>query len=279
MYAWVRTKSPNANANVHHKDQQTMKSPTQKTIKHLFSVSGNRCAFPNCESPLVEESGTVTGEISHIKAVSENGPRFDPKQSDEDRHSFKNLILLCGRHHTIIDSEIEHYSVAILSEMKHLHEKKTIIEINPKDEEVAKSFINNYINLAITNSEVKLMIDSPEAIQANTVNLQTLKKQIKILPPPGSIGNDPDMSSYIEYLIGKYQDFQKQDKEKEGRFKYMAIHNAMRREFGSKWQVLPERQFVPLCEFLKRRIENTQIGRIRRKRRQKIYHSYEEHRA
>lgn len=255
-----------------------MKSPTQRTIKRLFSVSGNRCAFPNCESPLVEESGTVTGEIAHIKAASENGPRFDPKQSEEDRHSFKNLMLLCGRHHTIIDSEVERYSVARLSEMKYLHEKKSSVEINPRDEGVAKSFLQNYhINLAITNSDVKLMIDSPDAIQANTVNLQTQKKQIKILPPSGSIGNDPGMSSYIEYLIRKYQDFQKQDKEKEGKFKYIAIHNAMKRQFGSKWQILPEQQFVPLCEFLKRRIDNTRIGRIRRKRRQKIYHPYEEH--
>ena len=255
-----------------------MKSPTQKTIKRLFSVSGNRCAFPNCESPLVEESGTVTGEIAHIKAASENGPRFDPNQSDEDRHSFKNLMLLCGRHHTIIDSEVERYSVACLSEMKNLHEKKSGIEINPRDEGVASFFLQKYhINLEITNSDIKFMINSPEAIQANTVNLQTQKKQIKILPPSGSIGNNPDMSSYIEYLVEKYKDFQKQDKEKEGKFKYIAIYNAMRRKFGSKWQVLPERQFVPLCELLKGRINNTRIGRIRKKRGQKNYHSYEEH--
>ena len=93
----------------------------------------------------------------------------------------------------------------------------------------------------------------------------------------GSIGNTPNMSSYIEYLIGKYQDFQKQHKEKEGRYKYIALYNGIKREFGSKWQVLPEEKFEHLRIYLCRRIDNTKVGRIRKKRGQKNYHSYEEH--
>ena len=91
-----------------------MKSPTLKTVKRLFAVSNNRCAFPACESPLVEVTGTITGDIAHIRASSPNGPRYDPAQCDEDRHSFGNLMLLCGRHHTIIDTEINEYSVPTL---------------------------------------------------------------------------------------------------------------------------------------------------------------------
>lgn len=85
------------------------------------------------------------------------------------------------------------------------------------------------------------------------------------------------MSSYVDYLINKYQDFQKQDKEKEGKYKYMAIYNGIRREFGSKWQVLSEERFEAFCTYLCRRIDNTRVGRIRKKRGQKTYHSYEEH--
>ena len=124
-----------------------MKSPLQKTVKRLFALSGNRCAFPNCDSPLVEESGTVTGEIAHIKAGAENGPRFDPEQSDEERHSFENLMLLCARHHTVIDSEIDQYDVALLSGMKRTHEKKGIVEIDPKNQLVAESLIQKYQRL------------------------------------------------------------------------------------------------------------------------------------
>ena len=254
-----------------------MKSPAQKTVKHLFAVSGNRCAFPNCDSPLVEESGTVTGEIAHIRAVSENGPRFDPKQSDEERYSFDNLMLLCGRHHTIIDSEVAQYPVALLLEIKHTHEKNGVVEINPGDGTIAQSLIQKYQNVVIINSGGNVAIGSPGTIQARTVNLKTSKRQIKFSPPTGSVGNDPNMSSYIEYLIGKYQDLQKQDKEKENKYKYMAIYTGVKREFGSKWQVLPQQQFEPLCTYLCRRIDNTRVGRIRKKRGQKTYHSYEEH--
>lgn len=254
-----------------------MKSPAQKTVKRLFALSGNCCAFPNCDSPLVEESGTVTGRIAHIKSPSENGPRFDPKQSDRERHSFENLMLLCGRHHTIIDSEVEQYPAALLSEMKRAHEKKGIVEINPGDEAIAQSFIQQYQNVVVTNSGGNVAIGSPGAIQAGTINLKTSKRQVRFSPPAGSVGNDPYMSSYIEYLIGKYKDLQKQDKEKEGTYKYAAIYNAIKREFGSKWQVLPEERFETLCAYLCRRIDNTRVGRIRKKRGQKTYHSYEEH--
>src|SRR5687768_11697745 len=71
----------------------TMREPTVSTIKRLFALSANRCAFPKCGCPIVEETGTVTGIICHIKARSKGGPRYDSKQSDEERHAYPNLIL------------------------------------------------------------------------------------------------------------------------------------------------------------------------------------------
>lgn len=97
------------------------RGPSLKTIKRLFAVSGNRCAFPKCPAELVSE-GTIVGEICHIKAASTGGPRYDPKQSDEERHSFENLILLCGKHHTVVDDDVEAYTVSRLTEMKAVHE-------------------------------------------------------------------------------------------------------------------------------------------------------------
>ncbi|MGH7794506.1 MAG: hypothetical protein ACREQ2_06375 [Candidatus Binatia bacterium] len=45
-----------------------MPEPTEKTIKQLFALSGNVCAFPDCKVPIIEPTGTITGEICHIKA-------------------------------------------------------------------------------------------------------------------------------------------------------------------------------------------------------------------
>ena len=47
-----------------------MPVPSQRTIKRLFAVSGNRCAFPNCQTHLSDEHGIIIGEICHIEADS-----------------------------------------------------------------------------------------------------------------------------------------------------------------------------------------------------------------
>jgi len=100
-----------------------MGSPTLPTVKRLSSVSGNCCAFPKCTLPNVDAAtGKVTGRICHIKARQSGGPRYDAKQTDEQRHSFENLILLCPIHHDVVDADSDSYTVERLTEMKVDHE-------------------------------------------------------------------------------------------------------------------------------------------------------------
>jgi len=104
--------------------QTSPTSPSQAAIKRLFAHSGNRCAFPKCGTPIVQEA-TVVGEICHIKAASPRGPRYDREQTAEARHSYDNLILLCANHHTIIDDDPEAYTVERLIKMKADHEGRS----------------------------------------------------------------------------------------------------------------------------------------------------------
>lgn len=53
-----------------------MSRPSEQTIKKLFALSGNLCAFPGCSSPIVEAAGAITGEICHIHAQRKGGPRM-----------------------------------------------------------------------------------------------------------------------------------------------------------------------------------------------------------
>ena len=99
-----------------------MSQPTLKTVKRLFAISGNRCAFQRCLIPLVTATGTVFGEICHIKAHSPDGPRYDPTQSDEERNGFDNLILLCAIHHKLIDDQPQEFTVDIIKKMKAEHQ-------------------------------------------------------------------------------------------------------------------------------------------------------------
>lgn len=116
-------------------ERSKMSSPSLPTIKRLFALSGNQCAFPRCPLPLVDESsGKVTGRICHIKAQNSGGSRHDDTQSEEERHAFENLLLLCPIHHDVIDSDPDSYTVERLSEIKSEHELKYQRGQEPSDE-------------------------------------------------------------------------------------------------------------------------------------------------
>lgn len=101
--------------------------PTEKVLKALFARSGNQCAFPGCTHllfELIDNQDMVWGEVCHIEAASEKGPRYNPNSTDEERRSYKNLIVLCFDHHKIIDQLHHQYSVECLRQMKCEHEKQ-----------------------------------------------------------------------------------------------------------------------------------------------------------
>lgn len=95
-----------------------------KDIKALFAKSGNLCCFPECNVEMVDKDNCVMGEIAHIEAYEKNGPRYNEKQTDEERNSFENLMLLCPTHHKLIDKKSSEYSVEYLKRMKKEHEEK-----------------------------------------------------------------------------------------------------------------------------------------------------------
>ena len=98
-------------------------SPEREAIKKLFAFSKNVCAFPECNNTIVDyEYKTVIGEICHIKGRSPGSARYDPEQPDNERNAFENLILLCPKHHKIIDSNPEKFTVEVLQRMKEEHE-------------------------------------------------------------------------------------------------------------------------------------------------------------
>jgi len=134
----------------------TLKSIRQKTIKRLFAVSGNQCYFPNCKTPLVdEESGTVTGEICHIKGRKSGSPRYDPNQSDEERHGFDNLLLICPFHHKVIDDDPNSYTISRLNEIKVEHEKLHAGGEEPSNDIADKFLLNISKGSAIFTQDQK----------------------------------------------------------------------------------------------------------------------------
>ena len=102
------------------------KAPSRPTVKRLFALSGNRCAYPACQTRLVDrDTGSVVGEVCHIKGEKPSAPRYDSDKDDRTRHGFNNLILLCNVHHKVIDDTPVEYPVERLLAMKQEHETRT----------------------------------------------------------------------------------------------------------------------------------------------------------
>lgn len=94
-----------------------------KDWKILIAESGGYCAFPDCPEYLVsehtgEDEEVFLGEIAHIVGSSRQGPRGDSGLTDEDRNKHQNLLLLCDKHHKIVDGQLNQYSVPVLIQMK-----------------------------------------------------------------------------------------------------------------------------------------------------------------
>lgn len=100
-----------------------------KEVKILCLMSGNVCAFPGCDRRLVEpgtdaDDPAVLGEMAHIVGEKRRGPRGTGEMPLSERNSHTNLVLLCGDHHKLIDSQPNAYSVPVLRAMKSDHEAR-----------------------------------------------------------------------------------------------------------------------------------------------------------
>jgi hypothetical protein len=154
--------------------------PTQSTLKRLFALSGNQCAFPKCQAPLIHND-TLLGEVCHIKADSPGGPRYDPNQTDAERPAFDNLLVLCPTHHTVIDDDEVSFSVLRLHEIKRDHESSaTPIEEERAEHIAALYLVQTYTNVGQTGGV------SAQNIHAHTINVNaapsdaiTIKRQLQ----------------------------------------------------------------------------------------------------
>jgi len=96
-------------------------APKTKTLRELYLLSGNQCAFPGCTHAMVNENGIFVGEICHIEAALPHGERFNSNMTNEDRRSISNLMLMCHDHH-VITNDVNAYPVERLQEIKKNHE-------------------------------------------------------------------------------------------------------------------------------------------------------------
>lgn len=99
----------------------------EKVRTVLMGKSGGKCEFRGCEEFVLNESLTrksgIYSNFAHIIADSENGPRGDRELSQKLRTEESNIMVLCFKHHKVIDENENEYTVELLREMKAEHEK------------------------------------------------------------------------------------------------------------------------------------------------------------
>ena len=104
-----------------------LSAPKDSTIRRLFALSMNKCAFLDCSTPILDpKTNTILAEVCHINAQNGKGPRYNLDQTHEERHGFENLILMCRVHHKIIDApeNLAEFSAERLHAIKTEHEQR-----------------------------------------------------------------------------------------------------------------------------------------------------------
>src|SRR5262245_3304922 len=106
---------------------RTSRSYSDRTLKLLWGRAAGRCAMPECRVELYAEATdydpiVVIGEIAHVAAAADDGPRATSELGTAQRNDYDNLILLCQNCHARIDGQTGFYSVARLKDLKQAHE-------------------------------------------------------------------------------------------------------------------------------------------------------------
>jgi len=101
----------------------------EKIKFRLWGKAGGRCEYEGCNTRLWLDSLTQEefniAYIAHIIADQPGGPRGDAKLSELLKCDLTNLMLMCDKHHRLIDrDDIPGHPVERLKVMKDLHEKR-----------------------------------------------------------------------------------------------------------------------------------------------------------
>ena len=163
-----------------------------KTHKMLWGRSGNKCAI--CKMDLAEDitetdDYSILGEEAHIVAREENGPRGKSPLTLDARDKYANLLLLCQKHHKIVDDHEDQYPVEKLNEIKNEHVKWVQSSLNPddiekqRDDETYATYVEDFINLAGIKdwndwSSFVMSSGQPEISKLQYENLQKLNEYL-----------------------------------------------------------------------------------------------------
>lgn len=152
--------------------------------RELYQRAACLCEFEGCAIPLfydlVSAHPVNNGAFAHIIPSSQNGPRGNQDDGAYAIDSPDNRILLCQKHHTLVDIEVKKFSAERLREMKRAHERKVaafnvsirsyavypLIFIS-KIKGMEIDVVDSLVNTAVTDDGHSLLLDRADRIVVN----------------------------------------------------------------------------------------------------------------
>lgn len=161
-------------------------APRITTVKTLFALSCNVCAYPGCDERLTDPSWKeVRGDIAHIHGEKPGAARYDASMTDDDRHDFANLMLLCPNHHRLIDRlDPNAHSADELMAMKARHEEHCAGSSNWAEDDDLTRFARLVIAALLTEDD-----DRPYRVSTRA-GLADATKDWK------ELGDEPEAGTY-----------------------------------------------------------------------------------
>ena len=93
---------------------------SDRIAKMIWGEFAGHCAI--CKEPLVHmtegQKKSLIGEVAHIVGEKPGSARSESGLSEEERNAPENLLLLCRKHHKIIDDQPKEYPVERLHKIR-----------------------------------------------------------------------------------------------------------------------------------------------------------------
>lgn len=204
-------------------DEKKNRSYLDKDIKLLWGLAAARCAYPGCRILCIAEGtalnrSAIFGKIAHIVAHSDSGPRADLDYPKELRDRYENLILLCGNHHDIVDTQHNSYTVDDLHAWKKIHEewvktslKAEIHQVNFAELEVVTKALLGAAMSPVQVFEATPVLEKMERNQISPDNLHIISiGMMKVREVGNYVGHvalvDPDFPERLKGgFVKEYQ--------------------------------------------------------------------------
>ena len=257
----------------------------QRTLKVLFARSMNQCAFPGCTAAIVDpKDDVVYGEVCHIEGVEPGAARYNPQRSATTLNDNDNLILLCERHHKVVDADPNKYAVPYLRQIKAAHEQQGPIEIMPFETRCADLMskhleVHNTSNTCIYNGST--LFEAKDNATQNIVINNNIKgsakrRSVASVPTSGTVGTDALKRSYVDHLHERLFKFTSAIPKYSSGRAGATIARKIKARFGATWTNVPLERYDEFVAYLKAEIDKTPIGRKNMSRGVRNYSSCEE---